>query len=183
MLNAYLKPKKGTVKSIIDGIKDGIADGNPEKFMQRLEAYFAGILYEMKIADENNFHNVIYVLTTLIGIDTDTEVHTSDGSIDLKIETQDYLYIMELKYERSAREALRQIEEKLYARPWQTVPGRFSSSEPPSPPPPAASRTGLSGDMPLYPFLFFFNYLSRPLPFLVRTPKYFLLSPIPLLSE
>ncbi|MDE6297536.1 MAG: PD-(D/E)XK nuclease domain-containing protein, partial [Muribaculaceae bacterium] len=68
----------------------------------------------------NNFHNAFYLLTHIIGLDTQTEVHTSNGSIDLKIETEDYIYIIELKYDRSPEEALSQIEEKNYARPWQT---------------------------------------------------------------
>ncbi|MDE6334968.1 MAG: PD-(D/E)XK nuclease domain-containing protein [Muribaculaceae bacterium] len=43
---------------------------------------------------------------------------TSDGSIDILITTEDFIYIIELKYDRSAQEALRQIEEKKYDRPY-----------------------------------------------------------------
>ncbi len=43
------------------------------------------------------------------------EVHTSDGRIDLLIETPDYVYVIELKYDATAEEALRQIKEKEYA--------------------------------------------------------------------
>lgn len=44
-----------------------------------------------------------------------TEVPTSDGRIDLLIETDDYIYIIELKYDGTPEEALRQIKEKEYA--------------------------------------------------------------------
>lgn len=116
LLNAYLKPKKGTVKSIIDGIKGGLRSGDPEKMMKNLAAYFAGIPYELKLDNENNFHNAFYILTTLIGIDAKAEVHTSCGRIDLLIETPKYIYVIELKYDGTPEEALRQIDEKAYAR-------------------------------------------------------------------
>ena len=84
--------------------------------MKNLDAYFAGIPYDIRIEDENNFQNAIYILLSLIGIDTKAEVHTSDGRIDLLIETPEYIYIIELKYDATAEEALRQIEDKQYAR-------------------------------------------------------------------
>lgn len=88
--------------------------------MENLDSYFAGIPYDLKIENENNFHNALYILLTLIGVDTTTEVHTSDGRIDLLIETQNYIYIIELKYDSTPQEALRQIEEKQYARKFST---------------------------------------------------------------
>ncbi len=120
LLSAYLKPKSGTVKSIFDGIKDGIKSGKPEEMMKHLDAYFAGIPYDLKVQDENNFHNIFYVLVTLIGIDAKAEVHTSDGRIDMLIETPKYIYIIELKFDSTPEEALNQINEKEYARKFIT---------------------------------------------------------------
>lgn len=122
LLNAYLKPKRGTIKSIIEGIKDGIYSGQPERVMKNLDAFLAGIPYDLKLQNENNFHNVFYVLAILLDIDVKAEVHTSDGRIDLLIQTSEYIYIIELKYNASPDEALRQIEAKGYARQFATDP-------------------------------------------------------------
>lgn len=116
LLSAYLKPNKGTVKTIIDGIKEGIRIGDPEMMMKHLSAYFSGIPYDLKVENENNFHNIFYVLTTLIGVEAKAEVHTSNGRIDMLIETQKYIYIIELKCNLTPEDAIRQIEEKGYAR-------------------------------------------------------------------
>jgi hypothetical protein len=43
---------------------------------------------------------------------------TANGRIDVVIQTPQYVYVMELKTDKSAAEALRQIEEKGYARPF-----------------------------------------------------------------
>lgn len=93
--------------------------GNAEAAMKCLQAYFAGIHYKMKMDNENNFHNALYLLVDLIGLDTETESTTSDGSIDIVIKTDDYIYVIELKYDKSAEEALKQIEDKRYARKYQ----------------------------------------------------------------
>lgn len=115
LLPLYLKPERGTAKSILDGIINSVKRGKPEYLMKSLSAYFAGIPYNLKMDNENNFQNALYVLMTLIGIDVKSEVCTSDGRIDLLIETPHFIYIIELKYDASAEEALQQIDDKEYA--------------------------------------------------------------------
>ncbi len=115
LLPFYLKPKAGDAQGIVADIIDNFNEGEPEMLMKNLENYFASIPYDLKIENENNFQNALYILLTLIGIDTKTEMHTSDGRIDLLIETKKYIYIIELKHDSSPEEALRQIEEKRYA--------------------------------------------------------------------
>ncbi len=120
LLQCSIQVKSGTVKNVIDGICEGIEEGDPEKFMKYLNTYFASIPYDLKMDNENNFHNAFYIIMTLIGLDTKAEVHTSDGRMDLLIETQEYIYIIELKFDSTPEEALKQIAEKEYARQFQT---------------------------------------------------------------
>lgn len=117
LMNLYVRTKKGrTARSVIDSITDSIRSGEPERLMRELDAYFASIPYDLRIDNENNFHNALYVLMTLIGLNARAEVHTSDGRIDLLVETPAYVYIIELKHNGTAEQALRQIEVKEYAR-------------------------------------------------------------------
>lgn len=125
LLNLYVKVKGNTVKNVLDGIKEGIYYGKPEEMMRNIDAYFAGIPYDLKVQNENNFYNALYILLTLIGIDAKAEVHTSDGRIDLLIETPKFIYIIELKYDSTPDQALRQIEEKEYARKFLTDPRKL----------------------------------------------------------
>lgn len=120
LLKLYVKVKGKTVKNVLDGIKDGIRFGNPEEMMKNIDSYFAGVPYDLKVQNENNFHNALYILLTLIGIEAKAEAHTSDGRIDLIIETPNFIYLIELKYDSTPQQALRQIEEKEYARKFST---------------------------------------------------------------
>ncbi|MDE5847889.1 MAG: PD-(D/E)XK nuclease domain-containing protein, partial [Muribaculaceae bacterium] len=71
---------------------DDIREGRPEKMVRNLDVFLSGVPYDMKMEDENNLHNALYILLTLIGTETDTEVRTSHGRIDLLVKTRRYTY-------------------------------------------------------------------------------------------
>ena len=101
-------------------VKD-IKSGNAEGFMQRLQSFFAGAKFDQIARDtENWFQNVVFIVTTLCGLYIEAEHQTSNGRIDLVLKTDKYIYVMELKYDGSAEEALQQIDDKAYALPWQS---------------------------------------------------------------
>ena len=96
-----------------------VRNGQPEKFMPRLEAMFANQDYQIIGKTELYFHNVTSLVFKLLGFYTDVERHTSDGRMDMLVQTKDYIYIFEFKIDKSADEALAQIEEKQYAKPFE----------------------------------------------------------------
>ena len=97
-----------------------VRNGQPEKFMSRLEAMFAGQDYQVVGDAELYFHNVTSLVFKLLGFYVDVERHTTDGRMDMLVQTKDYNYIFEFKIDKSADEALKQIEEKQYAKPFET---------------------------------------------------------------
>ena len=118
LLPYYVKVKRGLVESVVSDLIIDILDGNPQGLIKNLDIFLAGIPYDMKIENENNFHNALYILLTLIGIRTDTEARTSDGRIDLVVKTDKFIYIIELKFNDNAETAIEQIKEKNYAYPY-----------------------------------------------------------------
>jgi hypothetical protein len=62
----------------------------------------------------------MYIITKLMGFYVQAEYRTSRGRIDLLIGTDKYIYIIELKFEGSAEEAMHQILTKDYALPFAT---------------------------------------------------------------
>ncbi len=94
--------------------------GKVDDFMKRLESFFAATPYDMDMGNERNFHNAVYVFMTLVGLYVKAEVKTSNGRIDLLCKTDKYIYVIELKYDGTAQEALCQIERKGYALPFAT---------------------------------------------------------------
>lgn len=102
----------------IDKFVKEVDAGKAEDFMRRLDAFFANGDYALMGNKELYFHNAIYVFFSLMGLYVDVERHTTDGRMDILMQTSDYIYILELKIDQSADVALQQIEEKEYARPF-----------------------------------------------------------------
>ena len=97
-----------------------VESGKIDDFMERLKSFFANTPYELVKDLENHYQNVLFILCNLCGLYTKAEYHTSQGRIDMTIETSDYVYIFEFKFEKSADEALQQIKDKNYAEPFRT---------------------------------------------------------------
>ena len=100
------------IRSFVSDIKSGNIDG----FMKRLQSFLAGCNYELALDIERHYQNVLYIVFRLAGFYTQVEYRTSDGRVDLVLQTKDYVYIMEFKLDGSAEDALAQIEDKRYAR-------------------------------------------------------------------
>ena len=91
--------------------------------MQLMQGLLAGIPYELVRDMENHYQNVMYIITRLMGFYVQAEYRTSRGRIDLLVRTDKYVYVIELKYDGSAEEALAQINGRDYAIPF-TADGR-----------------------------------------------------------
>ena len=125
--NSYLKPKNDDISSWITDAIILLEDGETAEFRDSLIAFLSSIPYDSHDsvktpeATEKYFQYTFYLILRLIGegncrlINEKTQ---SMGRVDCIIELKDYVYIFELKLNGSADEALRQIEEKNYAKPY-----------------------------------------------------------------
>ena len=122
VLEIYM-PSPQPKKNYVYDIEDALEDGDVQQFIKILSAFLADIPSQLhKYVDryENYYHTIFYCLTTLIGLDVDAEYSTSEGFIDIVIGTGDYLYIIELKVNGTAEDAMAQIESKHYDAPFAT---------------------------------------------------------------
>lgn len=97
---------------------EDIRSGNVEMLMRRFTAFFADMDYQIMGDDELYFQNTMYVMLKMIGQQVQVERHTSNGRIDVLIQTDKFVYIMELKRDKNPDDALDQIDEKGYDWPF-----------------------------------------------------------------
>ena len=118
LLPFYSKVKEKQAQAIISKFVTAIETGKADDFMRQLQSLMAGTPYDIIKETENHYQNVMYIITKLMGLYVQAEYRTSNGRIDLLIGTSEYVYIIELKFEGSAEEALAQINEKQYSLPF-----------------------------------------------------------------
>ena len=121
----YLENPETTVNSWIEDVLDALEDGDPETLRKLMTSFLAGIPYTMRRKEdererERYFHYTFYLIFNMVSIYTVyTEKEQSEGRVDCIVETDKYVYIFEFKLDGTAAEALAQIEEKGYARPYE----------------------------------------------------------------
>ena len=90
-----------------------------ERFIEKLNYFFANVPYQLYIEREAYYQTIFYLVFKLMGIDVKTEVMTSKGRIDAVVELKDRVYIFEFKLDGSAEEAMKQIKDKGYSEKYR----------------------------------------------------------------
>ena len=114
-------------------------------FIEAIKAFFAGIPYQLaaKVEDaqdtgkaEYHYHVILYTLLVAFGADIRLEESTAKGRSDIVLKMPKGIYVMELKVDDTAENALAQINKCGYAdkyvgdgRPITKVGMAFSSAE------------------------------------------------------
>ncbi len=105
--------RKEVTGSLIIKLTEAFQDENLEKCIEVLREIFAGIEYDLHIAQEKYYQTLFYLTFTLLGFRINTEVKTNLGRIDAVIESKS-IYIFEFKFSGTKEEALAQIKNKKY---------------------------------------------------------------------
>ncbi len=102
-----------------------IKKGEIESVMNRFKSLFALLPYTTTKKEkedtviEQNFQNVFYLVFTLLGQWSKVEETSSFGRADCVLENGNNVFIFEFKRDKSANEALKQIEGSKYAEPYR----------------------------------------------------------------
>ena len=83
--------------------------------LRLLQSYLLTIPYCNETNSEGHYQQLLYVIFSLMGRYVDVEVHTATGRVDMVMRTDKNLYLFELKLNKSAEAAMRQIDLNDYA--------------------------------------------------------------------
>lgn len=88
-----------------------------EEFVETIRRWYAGIPYSITDKNQNEqlYQSLIYAALMGFGADVSAEEQTSDGRMDIALKVPDAIYILELKFGKTAEEATDQIIAKNYA--------------------------------------------------------------------
>lgn len=120
LLPYYTTLRDSQTSTVVNQLVRALEVGDADRYMQLIQSLMTVTPYELVRELENHYQNVMYIITKLLGFYVQAEYRTCRGRIDLLIGTDKYVYILELKFEGSAREALEQINSKDYALPFAT---------------------------------------------------------------
>jgi hypothetical protein len=119
LLTNYASIEKDDSGFVISNFVEEIKTGQVDAFLKRLSSLFADHPYELVKDMENHYQNVLFLVTKLMGFYVKAEYHTSDGRVDMVLQTDRFTYVMEFKLNGTAEEALQQIQDKNYTLPFE----------------------------------------------------------------
>ena len=124
LAGSYFKEYRQDASSWVIEVQNSLLKGDVEMFMKQMTALLSSVTYRFQRKQdafecERYFQYTFYLIMQMLGrYNTLVEKETSEGRIDCVLECPDYVYILEFKLNGSADAALKQIEDKGYAKPY-----------------------------------------------------------------
>ena len=105
-----------------------LKQGDIEQAMQHMKSYLAGVPYvegfKEKLKDvataEGFFEYTFYLIFSMLNVYARTQIKCAGGRADMVVWMPDAVYVFELKVHGTAAEALKQIDDRSYAIPYQS---------------------------------------------------------------
>ncbi len=114
----YLSPVSVDNNGLVIQFIERLYEGNVEGALSKLKAFLAGISNRLSNKNERDFQTVFYLIFNLMGALVRVEEDSAAGRADAVLHLPDAVYVFELKYDGSAADALRQIDDKGYLIPY-----------------------------------------------------------------
>lgn len=116
MLPYYLAAKSAMCNTTVAKMSSLINKGNMDGALQLLKTFWETVPYCDNTDYEGHYQQTMYIIFALLtNFRILVEQHTFRGRTDITMETKDTIYMIELKFNKSAQEALDQINNKHYA--------------------------------------------------------------------
>lgn len=115
LLPYYLDRDTDAGRVVIARMSSLIKRGMIDDAMQLLKTFWETVPYCANTDYEGHYQQAMYIIFALLShFRIQVEQHTFNGRTDITMETSDTIYIMELKFGKSAQDALDQINAKHY---------------------------------------------------------------------
>ncbi len=115
LLPHYLDPATPGSNAIVGKMSAALLQDNMDEMLGLLQTFLKTVPYTDNTDYEGHWQQVLYIIFTLLGEQADVEVHTASGRVDVVVRTGTTLYLIEVKLNKSAEAAAKQIDLKDYA--------------------------------------------------------------------
>ena len=114
----YVNPRRSDNDAFLLGFSKAVYRNDIEAALEHMRTYLATIPYDLENHSEKHYQTIFYLMFSFLNIYIQTEVKSAIGRADAVMHMSDTVYVFELKVDKSAEEALTQIDEKGYMLPY-----------------------------------------------------------------
>ena len=121
----YVNPRRSDNNAFLLGFCKAVYRNDIEAALEHMRTYMATIPYDLENHSEKHYQTIFYLMFSFLNIYIRTEVKSAIGRADAVMHMPDTIYVFELKIDKSADEALAQIDEKGYMLPYHAEGNRL----------------------------------------------------------
>ena len=114
----YVNPRRSDNDAFLLGFCKAVYRNDIEAALEHMCTYMATIPYDLENHSEKHYQTIFYLMFSFLNIYIRTEVKSAIGRADAVMHMPNTIYVFELKVDKSAEEALAQIDEKGYMLPY-----------------------------------------------------------------
>ena len=114
LASVYMKKAVGEISNFTNLLQNAAYEGDVERMVEIIKGIFAGVPYDIQLNYEKYYQSLLYLTFRMCGMNIIAENTTNVGRIDAELISGQYIYVIECKINKTAREALEQIEKKKY---------------------------------------------------------------------
>lgn len=118
----YVRFNRSEAPSELQRLAREIERGQTGATLKRLQSFFDGVPCKTVADQQLYYRNVLFILFKLVGFSMKVEYHASEGSVDVVVQAAEYIYLITFKFDGSAEDALRQIDENQSAQSFGADP-------------------------------------------------------------
>ena len=117
LVPSYVMPNTLIVNNTARNIARYLTKDDIDGALSLLQTFLSTVPYCNDTNTEGHYQQVLYIIFTLVSdYFADVEIHTPTGRVDIALQTKTTLYLFELKLNKSAEAAMKQINLKDYAK-------------------------------------------------------------------
>ncbi len=114
LIPEYITDDTLTANMTVVNLARALMHDDMDGALSLLQTFLSTVPYCENARSEGHFQQVLYIIFSLLGAYVDVEVRTPRGRVDLVVRTSTVLYVMELKLDKTADDAMQQIDLKDY---------------------------------------------------------------------
>lgn len=114
LIPSYITNDTLTTTTMVVNLARALAANDMDSALRLLQEFLSTVPYCDNANSEGHYQQVFYIIFSLLGYYVDVEVRTPRGRVDVVLRTRTTLYVIELKLDKTADNAMQQIDLKNY---------------------------------------------------------------------
>lgn len=118
LVSVFAQVPVGTVEEVTSDFELALQKEDIEEAVSLLRRLFMHVPYQLHVKEEKFYHALLHMVCNAYGMRVISEQAISHGRIDLVVALKSLIYVIEIKFNDSPENALKQIEEMRYYGPF-----------------------------------------------------------------